>query len=147
MSIVKNEIRNIPSFTSSDNAWILWHENLKKVFGRKKANALYVANWDAQRGGSSSANTSKLRKYLEKNGIKISGGVIGDTGDFFGGVGDYFGDIFTVGKYLGIGLAVIVAISVGGLVVQIAFNRKTRGEAVDVAKALASAKGGAKKPS
>ena len=69
------------------------------------------------------------------------------TGDFFGGVGDYFGDIFTVGKYLGIGLAVIVAISVGGLVVQIAFNRKTRGEAVDVAKALASAKGGAKKPS
>lgn len=138
MSIAVDRIRQLPTYNDSDIVWIEWHKALKKVFGRKKANALYSLNWDAQNGYKSDANTSKLRDYLDDNGLKISGGVLGDTKDFFGGIGDYFGDFFTVGKYLGIGLASVLAISVAGLIFQIAFNKKTRGEAIRVGSAIAT---------
>ena len=57
---------------------------------------------------------------------------------FFGGIGNYFGDFFTVGKWLGIGLASVLAISVAGLIFQIAFNSKTRGQAIRVGSAVAT---------
>ena len=133
-----DRIRNLPTNTDSDNVWIEWHNALKKVFGRKKANALYVVNWDAQNGYNSNANTTNLRKYLKKNGLEISGGFTGGIKDFGSGVGDYFGDFFTAGKYVAIGLAGVLAISVGGLIFQIAFNRKTRAEAIQVGTAVAT---------
>jgi len=109
----KELIRNIPINSSSDSVWITWYDNLRKQFGKKKANALFTANWDAQNGFSSNANTSDLRSHLEKKGgIEISGGFLGETKDKVLDVGNFFGDYFTVGKYLGLALGVIV---VGGL--------------------------------
>jgi len=109
----KELIRNIPSNTSSDVVWISWYDALRKTFGRKKANALFTANWDAQNGFTSDANTSDLRSHLkDKGGIEIAGSTLGEVKDKLIGVGDFFGDAFSIGKYLGLALGVIV---VGGL--------------------------------
>ena len=109
----KELIRNIPSNTSSDVVWISWYDALRKTFGRKKANALFTANWDAQNGFTSDANTSDLRSHLkDKGGIEIAGSTLGEVKDKLIGVGDFFGDAFSIGRYFGIALGVIV---VGGL--------------------------------
>ena len=109
----KELIRNITSNTSSDVVWISWYDALRKTFGRKKANALFTANWDAQNGFTSDANTSDLRSHLkDKGGIEIAGSTLGEVKDKLIGVGDFFGDAFSIGRYFGIALGVIV---VGGL--------------------------------
>jgi len=109
----KELIRNIPTNSSSDVVWISWYDALRKTFGRKKANALFTANWDAQNGFTSDANTSDLRSHLkDKGGIEIAGSTLGEVKDKLIGVGDFFGDAFSIGRYFGIALGVIV---VGGL--------------------------------
>jgi len=116
--------------------WISWYDALRKQFGKKKANALFTANWDAQNGFNSNANTSDLRSHLEnKGGIEISGGVLGETKDKLLDVGNFFGDYFTVGKYLGIGLAVIVVGGVGLFIYNLA---KDPEKAVRVGTAIAT---------
>ena len=92
----KELIRNIPTNSSSDVVWISWYDALRKTFGRKKANALFTANWDAQNGFTSDANTSDLRKHLkDKGGIEIAGSTLGEVKDKLIGVGDFFGDTFS----------------------------------------------------
>lgn len=131
-------IRNIPTNSSDDKVWLSWYSELKKVFGKKKAKALFSQNWDAQLGQGSIANTTNLRAELEKDGIDISGGFFGETLDKTIDVGNFFGDYFTVGKYLGMGLAGIVVFSVGALVFQIATNSKVRKEAISMGTTVAS---------
>lgn len=109
----RETIINIPKNNSSDNVWITWYDALKSKFGRKKANSLFTANWDAQDGSNSDANTTTLRQHLEKEGkLNIQGSFAGEIKDKAFDVANFFGDYFTVGKYLGLGLGVIV---VGGL--------------------------------
>ena len=129
-------IKNIPKRSSSDQVWIQWYDALRKEFGRKKANQLLVANWDAVDGDSSNANTTTLRKHLERYGIDVDGGVIGGVKDWALGVGGYFGDIFNASKIIGIGLASVVAISMGILIFQIATRKSVRSEAIKVGTAI-----------
>lgn len=132
----KELIRNIPTNNSSDVVWISWYDALRKQFGKKKANALFTANWDAQNGFNSDANSSDLRTHLkDKGGIEISGGVLGETKDRLLDVGNFFGDYFTVGKYLGIGLAVIVVGGVGLFIYNLA---KDPDKAVRIGSAVAT---------
>lgn len=131
-------IKKIPIFSSTDKVWISWYDELKKVFGRKKANSLFSANWDAQNGQKSVANTSDLRKHLLDNGIDISGGFFGEAKDKAFGVAEYFGDFFTVGKYIGLGLASVLAISVGAFVFQLATRSSVRTQTIGVAKTIAT---------
>ena len=117
----RERIINLPKNNSSDNVWMTWYDALKSKFGRKKANSLFTANWDAQDGGNSNANTTTLRQHLEKEGkLDIKGSFAGEIKDKAFDVANFFGDYFTVGKYLGIGLAVIVVGGVGLLVYNIA---------------------------
>lgn len=123
----KEQIRNIPKNTSSDIVWISWYEIIKKNFGKKKANALFTANWDSQNGFSSNANTSKLRRHLKENGgIEISGSALSEVKDKLLDAGNFFGDYFIAGKYLGIALGVIVVGGIGMIV----FNLAKRPQAV-----------------
>ena len=109
----RERIINLPKYNSSDSVWITWYDALKSKFGRKKANSLFTANWDAQDGSNSDANTTTLRQHLEKEGkLDIKGSFAGEVKDKAFDVANFFGDYFTVGKYLGIGLGVIL---VGGL--------------------------------
>lgn len=134
----KEAIRNLPNQNSSDNVWIAWYDALKKHFGKKKANALFSENWSAKGGNSSSANTTNLRSYMEKNGLEISGGFFGEAKDKAFDVADFFGDYFTAGKWIAIGLISIVAVSAGAFVFQLATKSSVRREAVDIGSAIAT---------
>ena len=131
-------IKAVPIQNSSDLLWITWYDDLKKTFGKKKANALFASNWDSQNGDGSNANTTDLRAHLKDNGLDISGGVLGEAKDKIFGVSDYFGDYFTVAKWFGIGLGGIIVVSVGALVFQLATSSKVRKEAISIGKTVAT---------
>ena len=103
-------ISGMPPYNSQAENWIQWHQDLKSNFGKKIANGLWLKAWRIR--GNSSANTSDLRKYMEKQGVKISGTAWDSIVDVGVGVTDAFGSIFQVGKVVGISLGVIV---IGGL--------------------------------
>lgn len=132
----REQIINIPTQNSSDKNWISWYDSLKKHFGRKKANALFSANWDSKKGDSSDANTTTLRNYMSDNGVEISGGFFGEAKDKAFDVANFFGDYFTIGKYIGVGLAGVVALSIGAFVFQLATRSSVRKEAVDIGTAI-----------
>lgn len=110
--------RSIPTFNAKAEQWIGFHKDLKSNFGKKVANSIWVKAWGIR--GNSSANTSDLREYLENNGIKIDESAWDSVVDFGGDISDAFGDIFTVGKWVGIGLVVILVGGLGMLVFNIA---------------------------
>jgi len=132
----RERIINIPRNNSSDSVWITWYDALKSKFGRKKANSLFTANWDAQNGSGSDANTTTLRQHLKKEGkLDIKGSVAGEIKDKFFDVGNFLGDYITVGKYLGLGLGVILVGGIGLFVYNLA---KDPEKAVKVGSAIAT---------
>lgn len=132
----REAIINIPKNNSSDNVWITWYDALKSTFGRKKANSLFIANWDAQNGSGSDANTTTLRQYLQKQGkLDIKGSFAGEIKDKAFDVGNFLGDYITVGKYLGIGLGVVV---LGGLGLFVYNLAKDPDKAVRIGTAVAT---------
>lgn len=132
----RERIINIPKNNSSDVVWITWYDALKNKFGRKKANSLFTANWDAQGGSGSDANTRDLREHLKKEGkLEISGGFTGEVKDKIFDVGNWIGDTLVVGKYVGYALGVIVIGGIGLFVYNLA---KDPEKAVKVGSAIAT---------
>ena len=105
-----NPVDAIPPFNAKSDVWIQFHKVLKSNFGKKVANQIWVKAWSIR--GNPSANNNDLREYLEENGIKIDKSAWDSVVDLGSDVTDFFGDIFTVGKWVGISLAVII---LGGL--------------------------------
>ncbi len=62
---------NIPTASSSSENWIQWHKELKRVFGKKTANSLWVFAWTKRGGKNAEANTSKTRVYMKGQGVNI----------------------------------------------------------------------------
>lgn len=62
---------NIPTASSSSENWIQWHKELKRVFGKKTANSLWVFAWAKRGGKNAEANTSKTRVYMKGQGVNI----------------------------------------------------------------------------
>lgn len=110
----------VPTRTDTADVWKAWYDVLKSSFGKKTANQLFVQAW--KRFGSTSVSTNSLREHLKKNGIEISTTTWQDIVDKGSGVTDFFGDIFKVGKYTGIALAVFVVGGIGLAVYNIARN-------------------------
>ena len=132
----RERIINLPKNNSSDTVWITWYDALKSKFGRKKANSLFTANWDAQDGSNSDANTTTLRQHLEKKGkLEINTGFAGEFKDKAFDLANFFGDSFSVAKYFGIGLGVIVVGGLGLLVYNLA---KDPDKAVRIGSAVAT---------
>jgi hypothetical protein len=129
-------IRTLPTASSNDLVWMAWYDALKKQFGKKKANGLFTSAWDSQLATGGDANTTTLRQHLNKEGgIDISGGFWGEVKDKYFDVGNFFGDYLVMGKYLGIGLGVIVVGGLGLLVYNLA---KDPEKAVRVGSAIAT---------
>lgn len=103
-------ISSIPQYNSGFEAWINWYDSLKQNFGKKQAKSLWIKAWKIR--GNSSANTNELRTYMKKQGVSIDKSAWDSAVDTAVSAGDFFGDVAGVGKYVGIGVAVIV---VGGL--------------------------------
>jgi len=100
-----------PTKTSLDNEWIAWYEQVENVFGNKKdANYLFVKAWSVR--GSDTANTSNLRSFMEKKGVKVSGGIMADYVDGATNMLDSFGSIFKIGTGVSMTIGVIVVLFV-----------------------------------
>jgi hypothetical protein len=106
--------KNIPTASSKSENWIQWHKDLKKIFGKKKANSLWLYAW-AKRGGiNSSANTSALRDYMDNQDVDITTTSINKLTDSIGNVLDFQ---FGVAKVIVIGgLSIVGLILIGNLV-------------------------------
>jgi len=115
-----NVVDAIPTYNSTTDAWIQWHKELKSNFGKKMANNLWLKAWKIR--GSSKLNTSDLRSYLDKQGIKLDTNAWDNIVDFGGGITDFIGNTFQAGQVLTIGLGVIIVGGIGMLVYNIAKN-------------------------
>ncbi len=96
--------KNIPQQNSNPEVWQNWHSSLKDNYGKKSANAIFLYAWSIRGNKNDDAN---LRAYLKENGITLTTGVLGKTEDYASGIVDSIGDIFSVGKYFGIGIVVL----------------------------------------
>jgi F0F1-type ATP synthase assembly protein I len=132
---MKADVRaNEPSIKSDAGQWIQWHKDLKRVFGKKTANSIWLAFWAKRK--SSAANTHELRSYAESQGFKVESDAIAGIIDGAYDIADTIGDVFQVTKYVGIGLAVILVGGLGILVFNIAKKP------IETMKAAASLKTG-----
>lgn len=111
--------QTIPTASSKSENWIQWHQDLKKIFGKKKANSLWLYAW-AKRGGiNSSANNSVLREYMDSQGVDITTTALGELSDTIGNVLD-FG--FGIGKVMIIGTLSVVGLILIGILVKLFRN-------------------------
>ncbi len=110
--------RNIPKKNSESQTWVQWHKDLKKLFGKKRANSIWIKAWERRGGEDAKANTVSLREYMEGQGVMIDRSSMASMVDFADDVGDFIGGIFGATKWIGIGLAVVL---VGG-VAMVVFN-------------------------
>jgi hypothetical protein len=110
---------SIPSASSKSENWIQWHKDLKKIFGKKKANSIWLYAW-AKRGGiKSPANTSSLRDYMDGQGVNVTTTSLGELSDSIGNVLD-FG--FGIGKVVIIGSLSVVGLILIAILVKLFRN-------------------------
>lgn len=112
----------IPTKQSSSQAWIQWHKAMKNRYGKKQANTLFVKAWDMRGGAGSSASTNELREYMKDNDVVLDTTTIENIVDTTSTGLDALGDVFTTGKYLFLGLGVIVVGGLAMLVYNVAKN-------------------------
>jgi hypothetical protein len=102
--------QTIPTASSKSENWIQWHKDLKKMFGKKKANSIWLYAW-AKRGGiNSPANTSVLRDYMDSQGVDITTTALGELSDTIGNVLDFglgIGKVMVIGSLSIVGLILI----------------------------------------
>lgn len=111
--------QTIPTASSKAENWIQWHKDLKKVFGKKKANSIWLYAWAKRGGVKSSANTSSLRDYMDSQGVDVTTTSLGELSDSIGNVLD-FG--FGVGKVVIIGSLSIVGLILIGILIKLFRN-------------------------
>lgn len=123
-------ITGIPTGESEATEWIQWHIQLKKRFGKKKANLIWTKAWRLRAGKGSSASTVDLRKYMGKQGVDLDTTTLEGISDTVSGIGDFFGDILTVGMWTGIVIGGVLLIGIGVAVYQIVRNPQKSAQTV-----------------
>lgn len=99
--------KNIPVSSSKSEEWIQWHKDLKKMFGKKKANSIWVFAW-AKRGGiNSPANTNSLSTYMESQGVDVQRTTLEEIGE---SISEITSGVFTFGKWVVIGGMILTGI-------------------------------------
>lgn len=128
---------SIPTKTSGAERWVQYHKTLEDTYGLEKANRAWTKAWDIR--GSSDANTSTLRDYMEKKGVNVEAGTMGsiyDVGETaVSGIGNTVGSILNFGRtttYVVLGVAGVAVI---GIAYGIASNPEG---AADLAKTAAT---------
>lgn len=103
----------VPGKFATDQKWISFHKDLKRIFSKKEANQWFMRFWNQNAGQNSSANTSALRSYLKDEGVELTAGTIGGRiGDFASGIGSGFGTFFRV-----LGGVAVVGVIVAGVII------------------------------
>jgi len=92
--------QNIPTASSTSENWIQWHKELKRVFGKKTANSLWVFAWAKRGGKNAEANTSKTRVYMKEQGVNIDTTRLNEA---FDNVKAFINQGISVAKWVAIG--------------------------------------------
>jgi hypothetical protein len=111
--------KSIPTASSKSENWIQWHKDLKKIFGKKKSNSIWLYTWAKRGGVNSRANDRTLRVYMDKQGVDITTTSLSELTDKIGNVLD-FG--FGVGKIIVIGGLSITGLILLGILVRLFRN-------------------------
>lgn len=109
--MAKDPSKNIPNSRSPAEAWIQWHRDLKRTFGRRQANSIWVYAWSKRGGINSPANTRNLRNYMSGEGVDVSRTSLSGVGDSLSNFGS---GIFSFFKW-----GLIIPIAVGSIAVLI----------------------------
>lgn len=99
--------KNIPTVSSNTEEWVQWHRDLKKMFGKKRANSIWVLAWAKRGGVNSPANTNALSSYMEKQGVDVQRTTLEEIGE---SISDITSGIFTFSKWLFIGGMILAGI-------------------------------------
>lgn len=116
-------ILNLPNKSSSTQKWMEWHKALKSTFGRKKANSIFIDNWE-KRGNVSIINND-MQDYFKDNGVNLDKTFVNQIVGFPEDVFDTVSDIFSMGKYAAITIGVVVFVPVGLLLFNLAKSPET----------------------
>jgi hypothetical protein len=108
--------KNIPTRASEFQDWIAWHKSLKRTFGKKTANEIWVYAWAKRGGVDSNANVSRLRDYMSGQGVNIQRTT---TDAIFDTASDFTSTMFSVTKWVLIGGVII-----GGVVLIRLLNKE-----------------------
>ena len=96
--------QSIPTASSKSEEWIQWHKELKKIFGKKKANSIWVFAWAKRGGVNSPANTNALSSYMERQGVDVQRTSLEEIGE---SISEITGGVFNFGKIMFIGSMVV----------------------------------------
>lgn len=99
--------KKIPTASSSGGNWIQWHKDLVDIFGKKKANSIWVYAWSKRGGKTSPANTTALRQYMSENGVSVDTTTLSSLGDSIDSVFEGIGNFATVTGYVIIGVGAV----------------------------------------
>ena len=124
-----------PNRSSESQDWIQFHKALKDSLGKKEALHYWTAFWSSYGGEDSRANDNVLRTYMEKQGVTLSKGALASIVDTSIDIGDTFGGMFSFGRYMMMGLSIIVIGGIGMIVFNV--GKKP----IEAAKAAAALKG------
>jgi hypothetical protein len=127
-------LEDIPNIKSSDTAWIQYYRDLKRDFGRRNANSIWVATWEQRGGKNSSANTVMLRNEMKKHKIEVTTTGGAKLLDFADNVGDTLSTVFKMGTILVFTTIGITVIGFGMILFNIA---KEPSKAIGVASGTA----------
>ena len=107
--------KSIPTASSESQSWIQWHKTLRKVFGKKKANEIWVYAWSKRGGANAKGNTVSTRSYMEKQGVELDKTSLSALADFGSSVGGFFGGVFSIWKWsmiIGTGIVGVILVRV-----------------------------------
>lgn len=104
--------KNIPTATSNDDQWIIWHKQLRRLFGKKQANSIWLFAWSKRGGLDTKANTRKLSNYLEKFGIDVERSTLDSIGEGFADAAEGFASTAKWFVIIPLGVAGIVLIAI-----------------------------------
>ena len=99
--------KKIPTASSSGASWVQWHKDLVDIFGKKKANSIWVYAWSKRGGKTSPANTTALRQYMSENGVSVDTTTLSSMGDSIDSVFEGIGNFATVTGYVIIGVGAV----------------------------------------
>ena len=85
-------VDDMPTRSSTSEQWKLWHQAIKKEFGRDRANNLWLDAWEMR--GNTEANDEELRLYLKKQGISLEKDFSDAVVDFGAGIVEGIGDFY-----------------------------------------------------
>ena len=99
--------KKIPTASSSGASWVQWHKDLVDIFGKKKANSIWVYAWSKRGGKTSPANTTALRQYMFENEVSVDTTTLSSMGDSIDSVFEGIGNFATVTGYVIIGVGAV----------------------------------------